>query len=96
MKGLFQIPPERMQRWPAPLCIALIVLVVAVAVHVHPGDFSDARCVVCVAAHTSTPVAFVTTQVTLIAIASLPVIHELTTPESEAVLPLFIRPPPSA
>lgn len=79
-------------------CIALIVLLVSVqAAHVHRNTgTADTTCLICVSARTSAPVAAVVTQVVLIAIASLPVLRALTMPSFGAVLPLFIRPPPSA
>ena len=82
----------------AGLCIALIVLLLSVqAIHVHAANgTTDTTCLVCVSARTSAPVADAITQVVMIALASLPLVREMTAPSFTAALPLFVRPPPSA
>lgn len=86
------------RRWLAAICIVFAVLLLsAQAMHVHPDDgLSSATCPICVSAHTSAPIAAVTTHLLLVAIASVVIAGELKTPNAEPVLPLFIRPPPSA
>src|SRR5512147_3105147 len=82
----------------AGLCIALVLMLLSVqAVHVHATTGSaDTTCLVCVSARSSAPMAAVITLVILVALASLPVLRELTVPSFGAPLPLFIRPPPAA
>jgi len=66
------------------------------AMHVHAHESSTGTpCLACVSAHTNVPVAAVVTTVLLVAITSILVPSETAIPSVEAVLPLFIRPPPS-
>jgi hypothetical protein len=50
---------------------------------------------VCVSAHSSAPVAIPLAQILLIAVASVSILREWKAPTCDAVLPLFIRPPPA-
>jgi hypothetical protein len=87
------------QRWLAAVCIVFAALLLtAQAMHVHPDNngLSSATCPICVSAHTSAPVTAVTAQVLLVAIAAVVILGEQQTPNAESILPLFIRPPPSA
>lgn len=88
----------RSRRWLAAICILFAVLLLtAQAMHVHPDNgLSAATCPICVSAHTSAPVAAVTAQLLLVAIASVVMAGELQAPNAETILPLFIRPPPPA
>jgi hypothetical protein len=86
------------RRWLAAICILFAALMLtAQAMHVHPdAGLSSSTCPICVSAHTSAPVAAITTQMLLVAIASIVIAGELQTPSAESILPLFIRPPPQA
>lgn len=87
------------QRWLAAVCVLFAALLLtAQAMHVHPDDngSSAATCPICVSAHTSAPVSAVTAQLLLVAIAAVVIFSEHQAPNAESVLPLFIRPPPSA
>ena len=86
------------RRWLAAFCILFAALLLTVqAMHLDPDDgLSSGPCPICVSAHTSAPVAAVTAQVKLVAMASIVMVGELQTPNAETILPLFIRPPPQA
>jgi hypothetical protein len=79
------------------ICATLVLFaVLAQSVHVHAqAETSGAICPACVSAHTGTPVSPIVSSFSLFAIASVLVLPELEIPSCEAVLPLFIRPPPS-
>jgi hypothetical protein len=57
-------------------------------------EASGTTCLACVSAHTGVPIAAVVSSGFLIAITFVSVLGEPEVPNSQAVLPLFIRPPP--
>lgn len=87
----------RWKRYASAICVTFILFAVfAQAVHVHTqGEPSGTPCLACVSAHTGAPVSPVVSSVLLVTITPLVVLPELEIHSSEAVLPLFIRPPPS-
>lgn len=83
--------------WLAVMCVLVVALLTAQAMHVHSDDgLSVAKCQICVSAHSSAPVTAVMAQILLVAIASVVIVRQLQEPSADSVLPLFIRPPPSA
>jgi len=87
----------RCKQWASTVFVMLVLLAVcAQAVHLHlDREPSSATCLACVSAHTVVPVASIVSSGLLIAITLVFVLHELEVPTCEAILPLFIRPPPS-
>jgi hypothetical protein len=87
----------RWKWWAPTACIALILFAVcAQAVHVHTqSEPSGATCLACVSAHSGAPVSPVVSSAPLAASASVLVLPEPETSSYEAILPPFIRPPPS-
>ena len=80
----------------AAVCVMFALLLVVQALHVHFDDgLSATKCQICVSAHTSAPVAAVIAEVLFFAIASIAILGELQAPDADAILPLFIRPPPA-
>ena len=92
-------PFREWRSWVVPVCVLFLALFVGLqAVHVHllhpHDDLANGTCMVCVNAHTSVPVTVPLSQIMLIAVASVAILREQKTPTCDAVLPLFIRPPP--
>ena len=78
------------------LVVLVLLAVCAQAVHIHVDrEPSGATCLACVSAHTGVPVASVVASGFLIAITFVQALLEPEVPNCEAILPLFIRPPPS-
>src|SRR3954451_19669378 len=95
-QGLAKFEP-RSKRWAWSVFVTLILFAVcAQAVHIHfDRELPGATCLACVSAHTGVPVASIVASGFLIAVTLVFVLHESEVPNFEAVLPLFIRPPPS-
>jgi hypothetical protein len=86
--------------WLVLVCLLSFVLFVGLqAVHMHllhpNDDLAGGTCLVCASAHTSATITIQLTQILLIAVASVAIVRAWSAPSYEAVLPLFIRPPPS-
>jgi hypothetical protein len=93
-------PSRDWRRWLVPVCVVFLALLVGLqAVHVHllhpQDDLASGTCLVCVSAHSSAPITVPLAQIMLIALASVSVLRESKAPTCDAVLPLFIRPPPA-
>jgi hypothetical protein len=93
-RGRFEF---RYRRWVSTVFVMLILFAVcAQAVHIHADrERPGATCLACVSAHTGVTVASVVSSGFLVAVTFVFVLHEIEVPNCEAVLPLFIRPPPS-
>ncbi len=86
----------RSRNWVAAVCVMFALLLVMQAMHVHFDDgLSATKCQICVSAHSSAPVSAMIAEVLFFAIASIAILGELQAPDAVAVLPLFIRPPPT-
>jgi hypothetical protein len=93
-------PSREWRHWLVPVCVIFLALFIGLqAVHVHllhpHDDLAGGPCLVCVSAHSSAPVAIPLAQILLIAVASVSILREWKAPTCDAVLPLFIRPPPA-
>ena len=86
----------RRRNWVAAVCVVFALLLVVQAMHVHFDDgLSATKCQICISAHSSAPAAAGIAEVLFFAIASIAILGELQAPDAVAVLPLFIRPPPT-
>ncbi len=87
----------RWKPWASTALVLLVLLaLLAQVVHVHANpELSSTPCLACVAAHTAVPATVIAASVYLVAVTLIFVLCDSEAPTSEAVLPLFIRPPPS-